>query len=185
MNFQFHISQLYDYCRYQNEIWWGQTYTYEDYFPWFILVYDRNFCPYFGLQISNFFLENRQTRLNEATQQTSEHFEKSFGGCKGLLQVSIACKYHEEILNTHDSLHRTPLFWASTRGHTKVLKVLLNHTQIKVNTKQIIAVCASPTKTNVSPNQTRIFLSNKVNFSVMKPHHQIYPRYPRKYSVYI
>ena len=49
--------------------------------------------------------------------------------------VAAILKNHEGIENTQDSLHRTPLFWASTRGHIKVLEELLTHTQIQVNTR--------------------------------------------------
>ena len=48
-------------------------------------------------------------------------------------QVIRLLQSNFRILNTQDSLHRTPLFWASTRNHTKVVEHLLSHAQILVN----------------------------------------------------
>ena len=49
-------------------------------------------------------------------------------------EVSSLLHTNETILNTYDSFHRTPLFWASTRGHSEVVRFLLDHNHILVNT---------------------------------------------------
>ena len=41
-------------------------------------------------------------------------------------------------INTIDSFDRTPLFWAATRGHTKVVNTLLGKASILVNTKRAV-----------------------------------------------
>ena len=53
-----------------------------------------------------------------------------------LTEVSFLLQNNESILNTYDSFHRTPLFWASTRGHTEVAKFLLSQNNILVNARR-------------------------------------------------
>lgn len=48
-------------------------------------------------------------------------------------QVNKILERNESFVNTLDSFHRTPLFWASTRGHTKLVQFLLGHDEILVN----------------------------------------------------
>ena len=53
-------------------------------------------------------------------------------------RASSLLGFNETILNNNDSLHRTPLFWASTRGHTEVAKLILAKPGVEVNTKRSI-----------------------------------------------
>ena len=49
-------------------------------------------------------------------------------------QVTTILQTYETVVNKLDSFHRAPLFWASTRGHTEITKLLLSQDQILVNT---------------------------------------------------
>ena len=53
-----------------------------------------------------------------------------------LTEVSLLLQNNESILNTYDSLNRSPLFWASTRGHKEVAKFLLSQNNILVNSQR-------------------------------------------------
>ena len=51
-------------------------------------------------------------------------------------EVSALLQNNITLLNSNDNLHRTLLFWASTRGHLQLAKNLLNNTRILVNRKR-------------------------------------------------
>ena len=48
-------------------------------------------------------------------------------------KVDELIQHSGSVINSMDQYHRTPLFWASTRGHTQVVQVLLGHDQILIN----------------------------------------------------
>ena len=52
-------------------------------------------------------------------------------------KVSALLQSNETLLNSNDSLCRSLLFWASTRGHIQIVKDLLNNSRILVNKKRL------------------------------------------------
>ena len=48
-------------------------------------------------------------------------------------EISDLLESTKSNVNSYDSYHSTPLFWASTRGHNNVVKVLLHHADVLVN----------------------------------------------------
>ena len=53
-----------------------------------------------------------------------------------LTTVTEIVHFNHSVINCLDRFHRTPLFWASTRGHTQVAELLLNDTQTQVNIRK-------------------------------------------------
>ena len=53
-----------------------------------------------------------------------------------LTTVTEIVHFNYSVINCLDRYHRTPLFWASTRGHTQVAELLLNDTQTQVNIRK-------------------------------------------------
>ena len=50
-----------------------------------------------------------------------------------LTKVTMLLHHNETDVNTYDCFHRTSLFWAATKGHTDLVKLLLTFPQIDVN----------------------------------------------------
>ena len=53
-----------------------------------------------------------------------------------LTRVMTLLDCNETNINVFDSFYRTSLFWASTRGHTNVVKFLLSQNQVLLNTRR-------------------------------------------------
>ena len=77
--------------------------------------------------------------FNEHTEikmEVTEVFEAAILGNATQMLALLRIKGMESRTNLLDSYHRTPLFWASTRGHNDVVEVLLAQTDILLNVQK-------------------------------------------------
>ena len=69
----------------------------------------------------------------EFPREMSEIFMAAILGKASLISDLLRKNVNGSRMNFYDSYHRTPLFWASTRGHNKVVEILLGQDDVLVN----------------------------------------------------
>ena len=84
-----------------------------------------------GNRVVEYLFSNRTGR----EEKRNEVFVAALlGNVKGTSEILNS---DETLLNSHDDLSRTLLFWATTRNHTEIVMTLLNYARIDVNRKRL------------------------------------------------